>query len=361
MEVTRRGFIATGSTAVAAAATAVEEKVYDGGFADVSLPGVPMRETPLVPAGAGSIAEFRSKCVGCQLCVTACPENVLRPSMSIGRVMLPEMGFERGYCRLGCSRCGEVCPASAIVPLSPERRRHVHIGRAVFHKDRCLAMQEDVNCDACARHCPVKAIYRVPRDPANPGGVKVPVVDAQACVGCGACEHLCPARPMPGFTVTGLAVHRTVSPMGEADVLAEAKRILSEDRAAVVAFRDGVITAHAGGRGIEPLLRLYDDDPSALKGATVVDKVVGRAAAGICALAGARAVHGLTVSDSAAEYLAVRKIVCTADVRVRQILDGRRKGLCPMEQEVGTLDNPAQIVAAIRRKLEKMRVKAAKR
>ena len=344
---------------MAQAAVAVEEKVYDGGFADVSLPGVPEREVPLVPAGAVSLAAFRAKCVGCHLCVTACPSNVLRPSSGSGRFMLPEMGFERGYCRLGCSRCGEVCPAGAILPVPESRRRNVHIGRAAFHKDRCLAMQEGVNCDACVRHCPVKAIYRVPRDPADPEGVQVPVVDAEACIGCGACEHLCPARPMPGFTVTGLAVHREVVPMGACEALAEAKRIIADGKAAVVAFRDGVITAHAGGCGLAPLLALYDDEPAALKGATVVDKVVGRAAAGICALAGVRAVHGLTVSDGAVEFLAARKIACTADLRVPQILDRRRKEICPMEQEVGTLEKPAQIAAAVRRKLEKMRIKKA--
>ncbi len=339
---------------MAATAAAVEDKIYDGGLAKVSQPGIPARETPLVPVGAQSLTAFRAKCVGCQLCVKACPMDVLRPSSALGRFLMPEMGFERGYCRLWCGRCGEVCPAGAISPISAEIRRRVHIGKATFHKDRCLAVQEGVNCDACARHCPVKAIYRVP----GPDGVMVPTLDERTCVGCGACEHLCPARPMPGFTVTGLAEHRTDAPMGADEMLAEARRILSEGKAAVVAFRDGEITAHAGGHGLAPLLALYDEAPAALKDATVVDKVVGRAAAGICALAGVRAVHGLTLSDGAAALLAKRKIACTADVRVPKILDGRRKGLCPMEQEVGSLESPAQITAAIRRKIEKMRIAA---
>ena len=77
-----------------------------------------------------------------------------------------------------------------------------------FVCDRCLAAQEGVNCNACLWHCPAEAIKLVPMDEANPKSAKVPVVDAEKCLGCGACEHLCPARPMPAMTVEGLETHR---------------------------------------------------------------------------------------------------------------------------------------------------------
>ena len=41
----------------------------------------------------------------------------------------------------------------------------------------------------------------------------IPVVDAEKCIGCGACENLCPARPMPGLTVEGYEVHRAEQPV----------------------------------------------------------------------------------------------------------------------------------------------------
>ena len=56
---------------------------------------------------------------------------------------------------------------------------------------------------ACERKCPVKAIHIVKG---------VPVVDKLACLGCGACEHVCPARPMPGISVNGLVSQSWTSP-----------------------------------------------------------------------------------------------------------------------------------------------------
>ena len=217
VEVNRRGFL-IGAGLTAAAAVAGDEKVMDGGLAATFRPGVPTREVPLVPPGSGSLAEFSKRCVGCQLCVQQCPNLVLRPSTSLRRFMQPEMGFDRGYCRPECTRCGEVCPAGAIRRMKAEKKRLVHVGRAVWHRDRCIAAQEGVNCNACLWHCPAEAIKLVPMDEANPKSAKVPVVDAEKCLGCGACEHLCPARPMPAMTVEGLKEHRVDAPKSDRDV-----------------------------------------------------------------------------------------------------------------------------------------------
>lgn len=205
-EMTRRGFLESGAAAVAAG------KLVDGGFAPVSNPGVPKRTTPIVPVGSKSLANFRAKCVGCQLCVKSCPSKVLRPSRDPKRFMLPEMGFEQGYCHPRCSRCSKICPAGAISPVPRGEKLRTHIGRAIWHKDRCIAAQKGVVCTACERHCPVKAIVLVKG---------IPVVDAVKCVGCGACENLCPSRPMPAMTVEGCAVHRVDKPVTREEIVSE--------------------------------------------------------------------------------------------------------------------------------------------
>ncbi|MDO4756273.1 MAG: 4Fe-4S binding protein, partial [Parabacteroides sp.] len=96
------------------------EKVGDGGFADIQEKKAPNRRTLLVPPGALSIANFTQRCTACQLCVTVCTNQVLRPSERLNSFMQPEMSYERGYCRPECVKCSEVCPSGAIKPITKE-------------------------------------------------------------------------------------------------------------------------------------------------------------------------------------------------------------------------------------------------
>ena len=116
------------------------------------------------------------------------------------------MSFERGYCRPECTRCSEVCPAGAIKPISREEKTDIHVGHAVWIKENCVVLTDGVSCGNCARHCPTGAIQIV--DYEGPDGkVQVPAVDENKCIGCGACEHLCPARPFSAIYVEGNEMH----------------------------------------------------------------------------------------------------------------------------------------------------------
>lgn len=84
------------------------------------------------------------------------------------------------------------------------------IGHAVWIKDNCVVLTDDVDCGNCARHCPTGAIMMVASDPANPDSRKIPVVNEERCIGCGACENLCPARPFSAIYVEGHEIHKTV-------------------------------------------------------------------------------------------------------------------------------------------------------
>ena len=50
----------------------------------------------------------------------------------------------------------------------------------------------------------------VPSEPSRPDSRRIPVVDTERCIGCGACENLCPARPFSAIYVEGHVRHRTV-------------------------------------------------------------------------------------------------------------------------------------------------------
>jgi ferredoxin len=149
-------------------------------------------------------------CTACQLCVSECPNEVLRPSNSLQSFMQPVMSYELGYCRPECTRCADVCPTGAIKPITKEVKASTQIGHAVWIKKNCIPLVDGVECGNCARHCPTGAIEMVPSDPDDEQSLKVPAVNEQACIGCGACEYVCPSRPFSAIVVEGHEVHKMI-------------------------------------------------------------------------------------------------------------------------------------------------------
>ena len=203
----RRSFITTTALFAAAATVEAQTKKVDGGLAVIEDKQIPERATPIVPPGAWSARHFAQHCTGCQLCVSECPNDVLRPSTNLEKLMQPEMSYERGYCRPECTRCSEVCPAGAIKPISKEDKSSTRIGHAVWVKKNCIPMRDNIECGNCARHCPSGAILMVPSDPEDETSIRIPAVNVERCIGCGACENLCPARPFSAIYVEGHSTH----------------------------------------------------------------------------------------------------------------------------------------------------------
>lgn len=204
----RRKFLSVGALLLAGATVKAQEKKIDGGLAIIQDKQIPNREVSPKPAGSLSVKNFTDHCTACQLCVSACPNQVLRPSTDIEHLMQPEMSFERGYCRPECVKCSEVCPAGAIKPITTAEKSSVSIGYAVFLKDNCVVNTDNVNCGNCARHCPVGAIQMIAKDPNDRYSLKIPAINTERCIGCGACENLCPARPLSAIYVEGREVHK---------------------------------------------------------------------------------------------------------------------------------------------------------
>ena len=50
----------------------------------------------------------------------------------------------------------------------------------------------------------------VHKEPGKPDFPRIPVVNEARCIGCGACENLCPSRPFSAIYVEGHQNHRTV-------------------------------------------------------------------------------------------------------------------------------------------------------
>jgi len=161
---------------------------------------------PSLPPGAISLEHFRSHCTACHLCVSNCPEQVLRPSVTkwgLAGFLQPYQDFDHAFCAYECADCSQVCPTGAIQPLTVDERKGVQTGVAEFFKGRCVVKTQGTACGACAEHCPTAAIQMVPWQ----NGLTIPEVDPDLCVGCGGCEFICPVTPQKAIVVHGHREH----------------------------------------------------------------------------------------------------------------------------------------------------------
>jgi len=146
------------------------------------------------PPGSVPESAFNARCLACGQCMKVCPTNTLQPctlSDGFSRLSTPKLVPRIGGCEEKCYSCGQVCPTGAIRKLPYEEKRFVKIGTAVIDRHRCLAWEQNKECLVCDEVCPYNAI--VPRYvETTRGRFKVPVVDADICIGCGMCEQQCP-------------------------------------------------------------------------------------------------------------------------------------------------------------------------
>ena len=210
IDTSKRSFLLASALVTTAAMAQKKEKLMDGGLADIEDKVAPERQIPLAPPGSLSLRNLATRCTGCQLCVSECPNQVLRPSSDLMHLMLPLMSYEHGYCRPECTRCSEVCPAGAIKKVDKPEKSPIQIGHAVWIKKNCVVLTDEVECGNCARHCPSGAIEMVPLDPDNEESPMVPAINEAACIGCGACEYVCPSRPFSAIYVEGHEVHKHI-------------------------------------------------------------------------------------------------------------------------------------------------------
>jgi ferredoxin len=162
---------------------------------------------PVSPPGSISLAHFNDRCTSCHLCVTVCPTSVLQPSFleyGFTGMMQPFMDYAVEYCNNECTKCGEVCPTGAIMPLTVADKKLEQIGQVIFIKEKCIVYTDNTSCGSCSEHCPTQAVKMVPYK----NGLTIPETDKDICIGCGACEFACPVKPYTSIFVDGQAVHQ---------------------------------------------------------------------------------------------------------------------------------------------------------
>ncbi len=93
---------------------------------------------------------------------------------------------------------------------------------------------------------------------------------------------------------------------------------------------------------LKPLFVCLRDRREDLKDAVVVDKIVGRAAALLCALGGVKTVITPLASETAKHVLEPANIELYAERTIPYIVNRDNTGMCPMEKMANTCTTPQE-------------------
>lgn len=119
-------------------------------------------------------------------------------------------------------------------------------------------------------------------------------------------------------------------------------------------LKDNHIISTSKGKGIKPLLNLLENETEVIKDATLVDKVIGRAAAFIAIKAGVRTVYGELMSEGALKLLNDKHIPATYGKLVPGILNNKQNDICPMDKAIEEIDDVDEAVKTIKLKVEEL-------
>lgn len=132
------------------------------------------------------------------------------------------------------------------------------------------------------------------------------------------------------------------------DCLGRAVRKLDDSEATFVAVR-GDWSHVSFDRGINPIMKLLEEDIDSLRGACVADKVIGKAAALLLCYAGIERLYARTISTHAVRVLRDADIAFEYGHTVPFIVNRSGDGMCPMEQLVLHISLPEEAYAVLKK------------
>lgn len=136
---------------------------------------------------------FFAKCIRCDQCVEACPNDLIAPATTESGwqgAYTPIVLLEGKFCDYDCNACTQVCPSGAIPHLTLEQKRRAPIGIVQIDTENCI------DCMICETACPAGAIERE-RYMGKYRNVKSrPIVNPDLCTGCNICTFECPQECM---------------------------------------------------------------------------------------------------------------------------------------------------------------------
>jgi polyferredoxin len=217
-----------------AVATAAAGAVAIPSMRIANWPDKAYSEKVIRPPGAVEERAFLERCIRCAECMKVCPNNALHPAFfeaGLEGLWTPILIPRIGYCEFSCVLCGQVCPTGAIQKIDEKQKmgvgqKPISIGTAMYDHGRCLPWAMSTPCIVCEEFCPTspKAIWAeevsIPKRDSKydeKGAhakmlmvtVQRPHVDPALCIGCGACEKVCPIVDKPAVYVTNAGETRS--------------------------------------------------------------------------------------------------------------------------------------------------------
>jgi len=201
----RRGFLAAGLGVLAGCAggsTTAAAIRATGAQTGAGATFLPVR-----PPGSLPEDLFLKMCVRCGECLQACPNDVLQPlqfEQGLEGLWTPHVVADWSGCEASCNNCGKVCPTGAIRDLPLDEKKVARMGLAVIDQKTCLPLAGREECRLCADEC-TRAGYNAIHfervgtevdefgNPVEGSGFTAPVIQPEACVGCGLCQTRCRA------------------------------------------------------------------------------------------------------------------------------------------------------------------------
>lgn len=138
------------------------------------------------------------------------------------------------------------------------------------------------------------------------------------------------------------------------ETLERAKTALHEHHSTcAILTKDGRLLESALA-GVAPLTDWLQKEPELLRGASVADRVVGKAAALLMLCGGVREVYADVISEHAAICLGGSCVPFYEGERVPYIINRARTGMCPMEKLCLDTNLPREAYRRILKKLEEL-------
>ncbi len=131
-----------------------------------------------------------------------------------------------------------------------------------------------------------------------------------------------------------------------------AKNQLHQKQLTLVIVKNGRVLFETGSHRISGFLGAVEQFGAGLEGASVADKVAGKAIALLCVYAGIRHVYAEVLSRKAKAIFEEHGIPCGWKELVDNILDLKRSQVCPFEKAAADISDPEKAYTAFKALLQ---------